>query len=62
VQACVRVSHHCATVRTGTWLFLREGVAAKLAEAEEQARADAEIAANSSSSTPPPPTFPRMYP
>jgi hypothetical protein len=41
---------------------LREAIAAKLAEAEEQARIDAAIAADRSSATPPPPSFPRMYP
>jgi hypothetical protein len=41
---------------------LREAIAAKRAEAEEQARIDTAIAADRSSATPPAPTFPRMYP
>lgn len=53
---------HDALPTAGACLPLREAIAAKLAEAEEQARIDAAIAADRSSATPPAPTFPRMYP
>ncbi|ELR18277.1 uncharacterized protein ACA1_370310 [Acanthamoeba castellanii str. Neff] len=51
-----------AKLRARTTRFPRPAIAAKLAEAEEQARIDAAIAADRSSATPPAPTFPRMYP